>query len=631
MSVFMNGVNSIARDRDLQSAFYGYNHNPVIRNGEFYDERNLSGEQFPALCARAPMGAITVNEEHPYTADKEVDSMYRGFIRVGTKLYSYAEEVMTGLPESHELIPPKRQYASMGAYLVLWPDRLILNTQTGDVMPMDDELTISAGSIMVSICMADGSDLGVTESSTAPPTPSDGDYWLDTSGEIDVLKQWIARESVWISIPTTYVRIRVGTRMDTHFSAGDGVKIEGLIGNAAHLNGYHVLTTVSDYYVVIPGIVRGGSSLSPLTFARKAPQMDYICEQNNRLYGCSSATNEIYASKFGDPTNWNVFEDGAAYASYVEQAGTPGKFTGCCAFRGNVLFFKEDCIHILYGSLPENFRLETLHAPGVKHGAFRSIAQGNEVLYYLSPDGVMAYSGASSFPEKISDALGENHNLYYGTGIVANGCYYLSCQYESDEYYYVEVGGPRTGCTFRYEIERGIWHREDDRYYESMATDGSLIYLLCKEDNTIYTKFVREIYTGAIDTHMGQLHAETLYDLFLFDDEMISPQEKPFKELPGEEHVSWMLQTGPMGLDSPDAKFISQVTLRLMAEAGTDIRLLVEYDDTGRFTEVMRVHRSRIGSFTLPFVPRRCDTMRIRIEGEGGFRLYSIAKTVEGR
>ena len=34
-------------------------------------------------------------------------------------------------------------------------------------------------------------------------------------------------------------------------------------------------------------------------------------------------------------------------------------------------------------------------------------------------------------------------------------------------------------------------------------------------------------------------------------------------------------------------------------------------------------------TFLIPIIPRRCDHMRIRLEGSGEFRLYSIARIIE--
>ena len=38
---------------------------------------------------------------------------------------------------------------------------------------------------------------------------------------------------------------------------------------------------------------------------------------------------------------------------------------------------------------------------------------------------------------------------------------------------------------------------------------------------------------------------------------------------------------------------------------------------------------NNLRSFAVPIRPRRCDHLRLRIEGEGDAKIFSIAKTIE--
>ena len=84
--------------------------------------------------------------------------------------------------------------------------------------------------------------------------------------------------------------------------------------------------------------------------------MDYICSFENRIYGCSSSANTIYASALGDPTNFFDYT-GISTDSYAVAVGSEGEFTGCIGYGGSVLFFKEDAIHRLMGSFPAEYAL----------------------------------------------------------------------------------------------------------------------------------------------------------------------------------------------------------------------------------------------------------------------------------
>ena len=115
--------------------------------------------------------------------------------------------------------------------------------------------------------------------------------------------------------------------------------------------------------------------------------MDHITSAGNRLWGCryglsedGRVVNELYACKLGDFRNWNCFM-GISTDSYVVTVGTDGQFTGAITHLGSPLFFKETCMHKVYGnSLP--FGVQDTACRGVQKGCEKSLAIVNEVLYY---------------------------------------------------------------------------------------------------------------------------------------------------------------------------------------------------------------------------------------------------------
>lgn len=127
---------------------------------------------------------------------------------------------------------------------------------------------------------------------------------------------------------------------------------------------------------------------------RRVPDLEYLTECDNRVWGCSSSENVIYACKLGDPTNWFSYR-GIAADSYAVTVGSDGPFTGAATCMGYALFFKENTLHKLYGSKPSDFQLSSLRCRGVARNAARSLCVLNETLYYLSSDGVMAWDAAS--------------------------------------------------------------------------------------------------------------------------------------------------------------------------------------------------------------------------------------------
>ena len=127
-----------------------------------------------------------------------------------------------------------------------------------------------------------------------------------------------------------------------------------------------------------------------VTLKRSVPDMDFVCTNENRVWGCKG--DSIFASKLGDPYNWNVF-DGLSTDAFSVESGTAGAFTACVSYLGYPCFFKEDKIFKMYGTIPTNFQLMSSAVLGVMKGSHKSLAVAGETLYYLSKVGIMAYSG----------------------------------------------------------------------------------------------------------------------------------------------------------------------------------------------------------------------------------------------
>ncbi len=88
-----------------------------------------------------------------------------------------------------------------------------------------------------------------------------------------------------------------------------------------------------------------------------------------------------------------------------------------------------------------------------------------------------------------------------------------------------------------------------------------------------------------------------------------------------EKDIAWMLETGEVGLSTPNQKFISRIQLRARFQ-GT-MRVLVMWDN-GEWQTVFSRRSHELKSFTVPIRVKRCDHMKLRLEGEGAITLYSI-------
>ena len=84
-----------------------------------------------------------------------------------------------------------------------------------------------------------------------------------------------------------------------------------------------------------------------------------------------------------------------------------------------------------------------------------------------------------------------------------------------------------------------------------------------------------------------------------------------------------------MGVDDPDKKYISRIDVRLSLEVGARVFFMIQYDSLGAWEHLFTMTGANLKSFSIPIRPMRCDHLRLRIEGIGEAKIYSISKTIE--
>lgn len=551
--------------RENVTSFGGYHAGARIAEGEFAAMKNCTGDQFPLIATRRKRGIHASPARCNGLLAKDSLCWVDG-----------SKFVMNGYETELHLTDSPKQLVSMGAYVIIFPDKKYINTaDLSDSGNLEAEFT-SAGKVKFTPVDGDGKPLiPAYTQPEEPEKPENGALWLDTSGA-GALLQWSAGTGMWVSVDNTLVRISC-PNMGVSFRPGDGVQLTGV---PAGVETSGVIADCGRDYVTVPGLLERETSLdTPVTVGRYLPLMDMVLECGNRLWGCryglnraGAVVNEIYASKLGDFRNWNCFQ-GLSTDSYCVSLGNDGPFTGAVQHLGYPVFFREDCIHKLYGSTPATFRLQTTPCPGVQQGCSRSLARVGQMLYYKSPTGVCAYDGA--VPVTVSQKLGVMPCTRAAAGALGDK-YYLCIQEEET-----------TGQLWVYDTARGLWHREDDSCVRFFCT--------CRDD----LFFVNG--AGQIISVMGRGQPE--------------------------EEIPWMLETGMLGTLTPDSKTLTRLNLRL--ELAQQATVWVQYDGDDFWTPVATVYGSAGQCFNLPVAVRRCDRLRLRLEGTGFMRLSCITKTME--
>lgn len=582
-------LSDLKTSREWLDVFKGYNHNLRIGEGEFYDMKNLSSDNYPILSPRPKRGIYATPDTPQGLVAKDALCYVDGGDFVINE-YHIPMGLTTEYDDNGKVIP--KNLISMGAYVIIMPDKKYINTADySDKGDIEASVTTS-GTVSFELCKVDGVGYeNVKKQTTAPEIteemekdPTKIPLWLDTSSTPHSLKMYSVTQSMWSAIATTYVKISA-TGIGIPFSVNDGITISGVESEAlSDLNASMVIWAKGDNYIVVTGIIdQVTTQETAIKITRRMPHMDFIIESENRLWGCrygpainGEIVNEIYACKLGDFKNWNCFM-GISSDSYVASLGTDGQFTGAITHLGYPLFFKENFVHKVYGNYPANYQIQTTACRGVQKGCERSLSIVNEILYYKARSGICSYDG--SLPVEMSSALGEVSYNNAVAGTLGNK-YYISMS-DAEERYHL----------FVYDSLKGMWHREDDTEALCFCNCRGDLYYIDYADNQIKT--VRG--TGVAET----------------------------------DPIKWEAVTGIIGTNSPDKKYISRMDVRMSLEVGARVSFFVEYDSSGEWEYLFAMDGVKLQTFAVPIRPQRCDHMRLKIIGNGDAKIYSICKTIE--
>lgn len=570
--------------RVTTDVFRGLNLGSRIGEGEFCEMLNLTADHYPVLSPRAPRGKVGQTGEP--SGMYSVSGTGTFLIDAG-RLYFIDERgnVQAEEEEQGSFGQGPHRFALMGKNLIVVPDMKYIDIDH-PTKPYDigEKMVQTSGVVTISLCNKDGINYTTPIASSTPPSEnlSANTVWIDTSQYPQCLKQYNSTTKEWVSVASTYLKL-YGLD-DNYFDVGDGVQISGLgDGTNTHvqaLNGSYVIEHYQHGSIVIPGILSSvwsqDCSSHPITIERKVPAMDFIVESGNRLWGCSSAKNEIYGCKLGDFRNWNVFS-GISTDSWAANVGSPGKFTGAINHGGYPVFYKRDMKHKIWPSSTGAHQITSTPCMGVQQGSGASLAtKGNSVLY-LADDGVYMDDGSGAV--KISTPL-EFCHFRDGVGAVCGDRYYLSAKDGNQRSLYV------------YNLRRGLWHRENQIDILCMAPNGEGSLLAAEQGK-------------------GQL-----WDL---------TGNSGTKE----ETVHWSAVTGDLCQSGGDRQYISRVNLRLSLEEGSRLDIYARYDHNPLWVKLGTVYGTGPDSFSLPVRPRRCDHLQLKLEGVGGGKVYAITRSFE--
>lgn len=597
--IVMNGKQQL-----YSQEFRGLNRTERVADGELAAMENMSSDRYPVLSPRKkrrlrwrPSGFVSAMLTKAVGGARA--SLFYAVENAGrAEIWKDGERLtcMDSLLEGKD--PTVTRMVSMGAYIVVFPQQVWLDTSSPAVggyacgsMNNTFEVVLTKEDYLQLIpCDREGNSLqSVTASKTEPENPTGDMTWIDTGSDTPVAKRWSVTQRIWVVLEGVYTKLRY-PGIAEGFSKGDGVVISGLVTRYLMPNQIIEAVDQEGDYIVVTGLTNsiGAVTKDPFTVERKCPDMNYVVEAGNRLWGCyygpgedGKPLNEIYACALGDFKNWRKYQ-GVSTDSYTASRGSDGRWTGAVTFHGRPTFFKENYMEVVYPSSSGAHEIVSTECRGLQ-GSVRQggLAVVDDILYYFTGTEVMAYDGTQ--PVSISGALGRmsnpgacgwgyNHKLYLG----------LAANPDTEARNELLV----------YDTRLQVWHREDNIIPNAMAGDGSVLYL---------------------STHTGIWEA---------DWDGVSEAPEP--------DFQWSAETGDYGLSSPNRAYTSRFLLRLSMLRGSWADLYIQYDSTGVWE-----HQGHIvcgpwlQTVSVPVIPRRCDHLRFKLVGHGDCKLFAIARQVK--
>lgn len=442
------------------SLFGGLNRRIKASVGEFSDMENMGHGEYPCLSS-------TKNHEIVYSPGEEI-------IKYITPKYSKEEITgFTGIVKK-----------SNGSYYVFFNG----NETSASVHSFTDAIDFN-GSIITFPKFKGYNYIKNDNSSNAIGIKEYGNYnSFEISNDGDSAKNYT------VEIKFNYPAGTTGTKPWEFFEVGQMLAFSGFMNENAVNNTIYpetsqdysnttnpVSITVSEvrengYIVCIARNCKGERiKLKEGTFAPEGsfskgyielyvPQFDCACSHGNRLWIGSRNGEMVQASALGSPFefyNLGVLSTDSWYA----EVGTPGAFTGITSWQNRILAFKEEWIHVIYGTEPSNFSLEKSYANGCI--CKESIANVANSVIWLSHDGFYEYSGG--VPKRISDKLNTKYISCVAFGDIRR--YFARCEKENGEHELII-----------FDTETGFWTKLSDFEIKGGEQLGDKVYIYDSEN-----------------------------------------------------------------------------------------------------------------------------------------------------
>ena len=325
----------VQNSRTLLRAFGGLNEGYGCSEAEYSAGINFSSRDFPALSTRKPRRKLRTLTG--------LNGMYHlnGLLTVcGKDLVYTPDDGGETVTCTDAVADSKKALVGLGTKILIFPDKVAFDTADGSVSALGACWKAEGQSVEFAPCDAEGRTYTPTGvGREEPESPADGQIFLKVEDEEHpwrydgTLEVYSAASGNWTALPLDYCRITAAGAQEK-FCQWDTVTVQGTAAKQAGqweaLDGDCVVYAVTEnslcvradpagdyfYGTLVQGTdaaqwtsldgsqTRSIAAEQTVQLERRVPDLDFVTECDNRVWGCSSRENVIYACKLGDPTNW---------------------------------------------------------------------------------------------------------------------------------------------------------------------------------------------------------------------------------------------------------------------------------------------------------------------------------------
>ncbi len=605
-------IKSITAKQSAVNRFGGINYADGTPLGEWEELHNIWFSSFPALRTVRGANSTTVFSGNDSLSggflekDGEIiftvtDGIYFGAVPDGKGWYKGGEKLPLNLSEG------RKRLVSMGAYIIILPDFICINTA-------DTPKTVTSLS-------ADGSTVTGTaveynSNRTYPTVSVFKRLYIDVDENSPGLKDYAAGDCVELS--WTYKNRKMKRQFTVESISVEDYTVSGCKSvifdtSALDTTYFYLEDKAQDPQFRIPVIKN--------TVMKKVvvADMDFVTEHNNRLWGCSSKNREIYCSKLGEPLKWGEYK-GISTDSWAAKVGSEGDFTGVAVYNDSVLFFKENCVHIVYGTKASNFSVTTVPLRGVQRGSENSLCISKGLLYYKAPEGIFCFNGSNAV--RVDTRLGRDiPERLVG---VADDTKIVMAQAECSNF---------ITKMYVYDTVHNAWYTRDAGILKNCDNTQHMLFGYVNGGRLKLVHYY-ELYKGCNGISIIEL-----------------PDNNDFDFYGSAEYPEFSLQTGELNRSGGIMRHITKLKLVIgIVKPFYDadnryVRFNVKLSfDGGEFETFYSYDSRTCGTageiLTLPIIPRRSQRIKMRIDGEinrhpfdtavPSFTLHGIYYSTEG-